>query len=210
MPLRLIISIKGLFFALLCVGLSSCGSQNSANIGAGGCGGDTKNSGIILCIDSIAPTYNGNPTNNVDVQQGVGAPDCPAGTTEGFRDHSASITLSATLAQGATQPPSGGTIVITHYTIDYSINTGYTGPVIPQETINQTVTVQTSGTTTADFNLMNTAQKDAYLTAMGVLNPPPNEYTVTYTFYGKDQANRDVSARGFALVILANYLNGCS
>ncbi len=209
MPLRVTIFIKGLFLIFLFLGVASC--DRKTNQGAGGCGGDAGNSGLILCINSITPVYNGTNTDNVDVQQGTFANGgCKsAGQIEVFKDHTATVVLSAILVNGATQPTVGNTIVITHFTIDYLVNTGSTGPAIASLAPNETITVTTGATTSVDLSLMNTTQKEAYLAAVGS-NPPAEAYTVTYTMYGKDQANRDVSARGFVEVLLANYINPCS
>ncbi|OGI43484.1 MAG: hypothetical protein A2150_05185 [Candidatus Muproteobacteria bacterium RBG_16_64_11] len=200
--------IKGSFGLMLLFGLAACGGGGDTGAGGGGgCGGGAGVAGIVLCADSVAPKYNGVLTPSVDIVQNL----CTDGTPEPYFDHQATVTITATLATGATIPPVSPTVTITRYVIDYTANPGVVGPTI-QSTGNlfDTITVAVGGSTSRDVQLMTTQQKERFLLDLagaGAFDGIFRSYAVTYTFYGQDQFGNNLTARGFGQVVIGNYQN---
>jgi hypothetical protein len=187
------------------LGLGACGGGGGSDIGGGGCGGGAAVSGIVLCVDNVQPLYNQVLTSNVDIVRVT----CTDGTPEPYFDHQATVTISAALASGATQPPVSTVVTLTHYVIAYTQNPGVVGPNI-QTTGNlfETISVPVAGTVTRDLVLMNTQQKQQFLLDIGragAFDGIFRGYAVTYTFYGQDQFGTNLTARGFGQVIIGNY-----
>jgi hypothetical protein len=206
-------------FALV---LSACGGGGAGDtLGGGGCGGGAAVAGVVLCVDSIEPIYLGSPTPSVDIFQGSFANgQCAnAGEVEIFTDHGGRVTLSAQLAQGATQPPASRNVTITHYTIEYTANSGVIGPTVrPTGNLFETMTITVGptgfpGSVQRDLALMTTTQKTTFLLDLGLnggFDGIARPYTVTYTFYGQDQFGNQLVARGFTQVVIGSYLNACA
>lgn len=200
--------LKGSFGCLLLLTLASCGGGGSSDGIGGVCGGGSSVSGIVLCVDSVIPEYDDTLTPSVDIVQNL----CEDGTAEPYFDHSARVTLSATLASGATQPPVSTSMSITRYVIDYTANPGVIGPAIASKTHFETITIPVTGTATRDINLMTTQQKEQFLFDLGnagAFDGKYRDYSVTYTFYGLDQFGNNLTARGFTQIVIGNYDN-CS
>lgn len=212
-PLHRVSILKGSFGLLMLLALSACGGGGSGgggDIGGGGCGGGAAVSGIVLCVDNVQPLYNKVLTPNVDIVQGI----CDVGppiVVEPYFDHQATVTISASLATGATQPPVSTVVTLTRYVIDYTANPGVTGPTIRSTgNLFETITVPVAGNVARDLVLMNTQQKEQFLLDLGragAFDGIYRGYTVTYTFYGQDQYGSNLTARGFGQVIIGNYQN---
>lgn len=207
-PLHRVSIIKGFFGLLMLLGLAACGGGgNSGAGGGGGCGGGAGVAGVVLCAESVAPKYNGVLTPSVDIVQGI----CSDMTPEPFFDHSATVTITATLATGATIPPVSPTVTITRYVVDFTANPGVVGPVISSSgNLFDTITVPVGGTATRDVQLMTTQQKERFLLDLGLAGAFDGiyrSYAVTYTFYAQDQFGNNLTARGFGQVVIGNYQN---
>lgn len=206
-PLQHVASyIKGAFGLMLLLGLSACGG-GGGSVGGGGCGGGANVSGVLLCVDNVQPVYDQVLTPNVDIFRGV----CPDFTAEPYFDHAARITISGSLATGATQPPASTSITLTHYVVDYTANPNVTGPTIRSTgNLFETIVVPVAGTVTRDVRLMTTQQKETFLFDLGkagAFDGIYRGYSVTYTFYGQDQTGNNLVARGFTQVVIGNYDN---
>ncbi|MFQ5901581.1 MAG: hypothetical protein ACE5IH_08505, partial [Thermodesulfobacteriota bacterium] len=110
--------LKVVIFSALILILYGCG-----DIGGGGQGGGSGDSGLYLAVTSIMPKdVSDTTTSDVDVVQN---PDCNGDGTaddpETFGAHDADVTLSLSLVEGATSPPAADTVYITRYTIDYTV-----------------------------------------------------------------------------------------
>ncbi len=199
--------------------LSACGGGGGGGdtLGGGGCGGGATVTGVVVCADQVLPFYNQANTNQVDVVQN--SSHCTPPQIEFYSDHSANVTLSATLAQGATQPPSSTSIVFTQYTISYTAipTPGSFTPAIASigpifDTITVTVPPSGSGTTTRTVALLNLRQKQIFVNDLGqggFFDGVQRNYSLTYTFTGFDQRGDQVIARGFTQVFLSSYVYPC-
>lgn len=206
-PLHRVSKIKGSFGLLLLLGLAACGGGGGNDIAGGGCGGGATVSGIVLCVDNVQPLYNKVLTSNVDIVQGI----CTDGTPEPYFDHQATVTISASLATGATQPPVSTVVTLTRYVIDYTANPGVVGPTIRSTgDLFETISLPVAGTASRDLRLLTTQQKEQFLLDLGLAGAFDGiyrGYAVTYTFYGQDQYGNNLVARGFGQVIIGNYQN---
>lgn len=203
-PLHRVSMIKGSFGLLMLLALSACGG-GGGDVGAGGCGGGATVSGVVLCVDIVQPLYNDVLTPSVDIVQGI----CTDGTPEPFREHQARVTISGSLATGATQPPASTSITLTRYVIEYTQSSGVAGPTIRTTgNLFETITVPVTGNATRDILLMTFDQKEKFLFDIGlagVFDGNFRGYAVTYTFYGQDQTGNNLVARGFTQVSIGNY-----
>lgn len=196
-------------FSILLV-ITSCG-----DIGGGGGGGGASDTGIYLNVNSIVPrdAIVGKDTSSIDMTWNQ---DCSNdGTTtitdiEKFGAHSATVTISATLLQGATSPPAGTKVFITKYKVEFTVSPGYSGPSFPTLEYNTNINVTVGGSSSTTVNLMTEELKKPYVSQLGgtgswTFGLPV--YTVTYTFYGQDDRGRDVSASAFKEVTIGGFNN---
>jgi hypothetical protein len=190
------------------LGLAACGGGGDSGAGGGGgCGGGSGVAGIVLCADSVSPKYFTALTPNVDIVQNL----CTDGTPEPYTDHTATVTISAKLATGATIPPVSSVVTITHYVIDYTANPGVVGPTIRSTgNLFDTIPITVGGSTSRDVQLLTTQQKETFLLDLGragAFDGIYRSYAVTYTFYAQDQFGNNLTARGFGQVIIGSYQN---
>ncbi|HHL40584.1 MAG TPA: hypothetical protein ENJ37_08760 [Deltaproteobacteria bacterium] len=192
----------------------SCGDQTG-----GGGGGGSGSSGIIFSVDKVVPrdlvsladSWSVDMVWNTDCN-GDGTADDP----ELFGAHGADITLTAKHMDGVTVPPAARFLTITHYTVEYSIVTGYTGPSFPTRTYYESLMIELQtglrGNATMSVKLMPEDLKRTYVPALGgsqtwTYGYP--EYNVVYTFYAQDEYGNDLMTKAFAVVTLGNF-NACS
>jgi hypothetical protein len=156
----------------------------------------TGDTGVMLDA-TIIPTYKGANTSSVDAFQDI----CSAGPPpvyEVFTDHSATVTINARLLNPNTtfQP---GTLYIEKYTVEFRRSADSIGaPPIQSDTRYNSIIITpptgTGVTTVTDtIILVDLIRKDKYATDMlsGMYTSAGsaylNNYTATYTFYGKNQ-----------------------
>lgn len=154
----------------------------------------TEDTGVMLS-SSIIPTYNGTNTNDVDVVQQT---TCTSGKPEIFTDHSATVTITATLLNPNPQIPPG-TLYIEKYTAEYRRSQDSIGaPPIESDTRFDTIAVTPpqsgtdSTTTTFTAIFVDLKRKDKYLSdvqsgAYSYGLAYLNNYTAIYTFEGQSQ-----------------------
>jgi hypothetical protein len=197
-----------LMFALFQVG---CGSQP----GAPGSDGDT---GVIVDA-TVIPNYLGGDTYSVDVVQQICDPGPPP-TIEDFTDHSVVLHLIATLERPdlAIQP---GNLYVEEYTIDFYRDSDSVGaPPIMSDRRFFTIVIPApvgGGTTdlTATLVMVDLPRKDKYLSDMltgqytsalgGFADAIINNYTVVYTFYGKNEFGTDFRFTASAHFQIGNF-----
>ncbi|MBI3610669.1 MAG: hypothetical protein HY204_08220 [Nitrospirae bacterium] len=176
--------------------------------GSGQCNG-VDATGACITIDSIAPfdSISGKDTSSVDV---IGAADCGTGKAEPFGDHSAKVTISATLMTGAKSPPAPGFIDFNGYTVLYtpsSTNLVTAPPLTTMSFPGAKIHVNTDGSSvTTTLELMNTQTKTQYVSGGGSLYPAAT-YTATYTITGTTQFNQEVILIGSTTISIGNYDN---
>lgn len=207
-----------LLLAFLPFGLLSCGPPvaNLEDLSTGGCGGGAADTGVILCVESIVPTYLGGLlTPNVDLWQNVCAPGPPP-TIEAWADHSGAVTFNAFLAQGASLDYANAQVVITRYTIEYTLWAvqgvpGVAGPAIVTFTPPfETITVPVGASVSRDLALFTTGQKQTFVTTVPYVFDDEYAVNLTYTFYGQILVNgkiHDVMVRGYTNVLMRDYDN---
>ena len=179
-----------LLFAVFCLLFSAflwgCGDSGSGSPGSHG----SEDTGVILDA-TIVPTYNGTDTSSVDAFQDT----CSGGTAEIFTDHSATVTINATLLNPNTtfQP---GILYVEKYTITYFRSTDSIGsPPIGSDTRFATIVIDpptgtgiTTVTDTVEF--LDITRKLNYwtdVTSGQYTARTLNNYTAVYTFEGKNQ-----------------------
>jgi len=217
----------------ICLILSPVLLISCNQVGSNACGG-ADNTGVCLAAVSIAPTYLGGNTLDVDIYQDI-CPPIPPGTAEVFTDHAATVTLSASLIGNA--PTNVTRIRLTRYTISYTLNPGSDKPALgpplpPFQSSNfatgQTIDIPVGGTTIIDLTLFDLQHKEDFLCnptiggdpdsymcpigggAFGADNTPDftnhPSYTAHYTFFGEDDYGNEVWATGATEIKIGHYL----
>lgn len=180
------------FFIILLFFLSlvSCGTQP----GSPGSNGDT---GVILDA-TLTPHYNGKDTYSVDVVQQICSPGPPP-VLEFFADHSAVVTINATLERPDLNVEPG-TLYIQQYTIDfYRASDSVGAPPIASDRRSASIVIAPPAigstapvTLTTTLVLVNLPRKNQYLndmtsgqftSAIGQI-ALINNYSAVFTFYG--------------------------
>lgn len=182
-----------LVILLLAVSLVSCGGGSQP--GSPSSSGDT---GVVLEVAAVTPTYNSEDTYSVDVIQQICQPGPPP-DYEYFADHSTKFTINARLENPdvAVQP---GNLYIEYYTIQYRRSSDSVGaPPIEDFKEFRTIlipvpTIGSNGSARVEFTavLVDLTRKAKYLvdvtggqfaSGLAVIN----NYTAIYTFHGKNE-----------------------
>lgn len=190
----LLVTIYLLLFTFL---LAGCGSGPGSPGSQG-----TEDTGVKL-ETTITPTYNGANTSSVDAFQDICSAGPPA-VYEKITDHSATVTITATLLNPNPQI-TPGTLYIDYYTVEYRRSQDSIGaPPIESDTRYDTIVVTPpqsgTGSTTTTFtaifvDLIRKAKYSsdtfggAYSSSLAYLN----NYTATYTFVGHNQYGKSFS-----------------
>ncbi len=194
-PLQPVSKLKGFFGLLLLSGLAACGGGGDSGPGT------TGDTGVRLTA-TMVPRYHDANFYSVDVIQQVCDPGPPP-VFEVFTDHSARVTISASLIDPLTVSP--GTLVVDKYTIVYQRATDSIGaPPILSDTRYEVITIVPptgtgTSTTTVDVIFLDLLRKARYLndinSGLYTSNPPNilNNYTAIYTFSGQNQYGREFS-----------------
>ncbi len=187
-----------IYCLLLTVFLWGCGSGPGSPGSQG-----TEDTGVRLDA-TITPTYNGANTSSVDAFQDI----CSAGPPpvyEKITDHSATVTITATLLNPNPQI-APGTLYIDYYTVEYRRSQDSIGaPPIESNTRYDTIIITPplsgTGSTTTTFTAIfvdltrkakyssNTLSGAYSYTTLAYLN----NYTATYTFVGHNQYGKSFS-----------------
>lgn len=190
--------------------LAGCG----AGPGSPGSSG-TEDTGVL--VDAmLVPTYNTANTSSVDVVQ-VTCDAGPPAVIEYFADHSAALTLTARLLNPTTTFPVG-TLYIERYTVEFRRSTdSISAPPIETDTRYGTIAITpptgtATTTVTATVILVDLKRKAQYLTDVlsgQYTSNILNNYTATYTFYGKNQYNAGFSFKASTNFQIGSF-NNCA
>lgn len=177
--------------------LWGCGGGGPGSPGSTG----TEDTGVIIDA-TVVPTYHGENTYSVDVvQQNCGTADSP--NWEEFTDHGATLTINARLINPNTTFKVG-TLYVERYTVEYRRSNDSIGaPPIESDTRYHTIVITPPAgngvsTVTTTVILVDLKRKEKYLqdvisgqytSGMAYIN----NYTATYTFYGKNEFGTDFS-----------------
>lgn len=189
------LALTGLFLIL-----TGCGEES------GQCGG-VRDSGLCITIDSISPNDTaggGGATSDVDALQ-VDCDTTAAVDPEPFGAHGADVTFSVSKIAPATVPPAPAFVILTQYTITYTLDPGSpSGPALTSRTFNETIKISTGLSVTTSLRFVEIAQKDQYVLLGGPLVPGAS-YTATYTFTGTDELSNPVTLTGHAQFTIGDF-----
>ncbi|MFN3481093.1 MAG: hypothetical protein ACK415_12025 [Thermodesulfovibrionales bacterium] len=184
-------SLLVLYSLVVTIFLWGCGGGGPGSPGSSG----TEDTGVIIDA-TVVPNYLGKDTYSVDVvRQNCGTADSP--DWEPFTDHGATLTINARLVNPNTTFRVG-TLYVERYTVEFRRSNDSVGaPPIESDTRYHTIVITPptgNGVSTVETTviLVDLKRKEKYLNDMlsGQYTSGMafiNNYTATYTFYGKNE-----------------------